>query len=144
MGDLIHLIYTSAAREAEVPVSELEDILAISARNNARDGVTGMLLYAAGSFMQVLEGPERVVDGVFARVLRDPRHTGIVVIERGPIEERAFGQWSMGFRRLGRREMADHPAFAPWFEQGFAPARIQARPGLAMEILQEFAANQRG
>lgn len=102
-----------------------------------------MLLYAGGSFMQVLEGEEAAVDEIFARVEKDPRHTGILVIERAPIAARSFERWNMGFKRLGAEEAVDRPGYAPFFERGFDAAAIGARQGLALEMLIEFGRSQR-
>lgn len=77
----------------------LEDILAASRRNNARDGITGMLLYLQGGFMQVLEGNKDAVSATFERICRDGRHhNAMVLLDRDA--PRAFGEWSMGFRRV--------------------------------------------
>jgi hypothetical protein len=139
---LHHLIYVSAAREL-LGDAELDGILASSARNNAAHGITGMLLYASGSFMQVLEGEEADVERTYARILPDRRHQSPFVIERGPIPARSFGSWSMGFRRLGPRDAALHPQYAPLFAGGFDAAKIGARPGIALDLLRQFGRNQR-
>lgn len=139
---LIHLIYVSTARAA-ADAAMLETILATSSRNNTRDEITGMLLYAGGTFMQVLEGEESVVDATHHRIEHDPRHTGIFVLERAPIAERSFSQWSMGFRQVGTADVEANPAFAPFFSEGFDAARIGAKPGVALSILQHFGINQR-
>ena len=139
---LINLIYVSSAR-TELAAKELLRILESSARRNTPQEVTGMLLYLNGSFMQVLEGEEAMVDETYARILRDPRHTGLVLIERAPINARSFGHWSMGFKHLGATDVAAHPAYAPFFSDGFDAAAIGAKKGLAFEILADFALGQR-
>ncbi|MEO1442551.1 MAG: BLUF domain-containing protein, partial [Chloroflexota bacterium] len=57
---LVSLVYVSYATE---PMSgaELEALMAKSSANNKPLGVTGMLLYRQGFFIQVLEGEEDVV-----------------------------------------------------------------------------------
>jgi hypothetical protein len=119
--------------------SALKDILAASVRNNEASGLTGMLLYAGGSFMQVLEGDEEAVDATLARISGDPRHHGVFEIDRSPIDERAFANWRMGFRRLDAADVVTHPGYAPLFQPGFEPAVLGAKPGIALELLQEFA-----
>lgn len=42
-------------------------MLAKSRSNNVRDGISGMLLYRDGDFLQVLEGPEDKVRAAFDR-----------------------------------------------------------------------------
>ncbi|MCA9738410.1 MAG: BLUF domain-containing protein, partial [Gemmatimonadetes bacterium] len=63
---------------------------------NTRLGVTGLLLFHEGSFIQVLEGPPDVVEALYARIETDPRHGGALVLSRGLVEERSFGEWRMG------------------------------------------------
>ncbi len=46
------LLYASNT-DRDIPDSLLEDILDASRRNNAASGITGILLYIAGGFMQV-------------------------------------------------------------------------------------------
>lgn len=135
---LVRVIYVSTADHA-VDTSALQDILEASSRNNESSGLTGMLLYAGGSFMQVLEGEEEAVDATLARMRRDPRHSGVLELDRSPIDERAFAHWRMGYRRLEASDVEAHPGYAPFFEHGFDPAALGAKRGVAIELLQEFA-----
>ena len=64
---LTHLVYISSARRL-FTTEELRDLLAVSRRNNAREDVTGMMLYRGGSFMQVLEGPQDAVLDLYQRI----------------------------------------------------------------------------
>lgn len=136
---LIHLIYVSTARE-EFDNRELQHILEASARNNTPRGITGMLIYAGGSFMQILEGEAAAVDETYRRITQDPRHHDIFLIERETIQERDFGDWHMGFRRIGIQDIAAHPAYTPFLANGHIdPARIGAKPGAALDMLKDFA-----
>ena len=104
-SDLIHCVYaSSAARNFET--GELAGILELARANNARLGLTGMLLYAEGSFFQVLEGPADLVDKLYASIERDPRHDQVTLIMREPIPRRAFDTWSMGFHQVSLAELA--------------------------------------
>ena len=76
----------------------LAEILSASRRNNQVCGVTGILLYIEGGFMQVLEGEEVAVTDTFERICGDKRHWNTMVLldRHAP---RAFSDWSMGFER---------------------------------------------
>ncbi|MFO1247604.1 MAG: BLUF domain-containing protein [Alphaproteobacteria bacterium] len=76
----------------------LDEILAVSRHNNAEAGITGMLLYLEGGFMQVLEGEDAAVTQTYTRICRDKRHWNTMVLldRQAP---RAFGEWSMGFEK---------------------------------------------
>ena len=76
---------------------QIEHILAVSRRNNARDGVTGALLYNRGCFAQVLEGPLAAIERVFERIGRDERHSDVTVVSFEPVERYEFAEWSMAF-----------------------------------------------
>ena len=103
---------------------ELGDILEVSRRNNEARGITGMLLYLAGTFLQVLEGPREEIEPLIETIRCDERHSGIRVLLEGPLPARSFGGWSMGFLNLtdvkpselpGYSEFLSHKASAPDF-----------------------------
>ena len=60
-------------------------------RNNARVGVTGLLLYREGNFMQALEGREEDVTGVHGRIAGDPWHRGLITPLKRPQAKRLYG-----------------------------------------------------
>lgn len=93
------VIYASAALR---PFSEAElaELLAAARANNERLGVTGMLLYDAGSFLQVLEGEPLVLPSLFEKIGRDKRHHRVVALLERNIEQRQFGEWRMGFASM--------------------------------------------
>lgn len=96
MSALIHLIYVSKSSNA-FSSSDIIDLLSKSRDRNRQLNVTGMLLYEQGSFFQVLEGEEDVVNNLFATICNDPRHTSIVKIISEAIFKRDFVDWSMGY-----------------------------------------------
>jgi hypothetical protein len=65
---------------------------------NEREGVTGVLLYAGGAFLQYLEGPEEGLTRVYGAIVRDPTHHQIFEMIREPVARREFSQWTMGYR----------------------------------------------
>jgi len=131
---LQQLIYASAAcRPFDAP--ELGQLLRTARANNARDGVTGMLLYADGSFFQVLEGEVDVVDAVFAKIERDARHVQVTQIIREPIPRRAFDSWTMGFYRLPNDELAGLVGVNHFFDQAHA---VAVDSGRARKLLAAF------
>ncbi|CAN5421162.1 hypothetical protein BH10PSE5_BH10PSE5_31200 [soil metagenome] len=95
---LICLAYLSTATAPFDPEA-LAALIETSQRNNARRGVTGMLCYYDGSFLQFLEGAAAEVESALAVISRDPRHTGLIEMYRAPIAGRAFPDWSMALMR---------------------------------------------
>ncbi|MGK6325395.1 BLUF domain-containing protein [Sphingomonas sp. DT-51] len=83
--------------EGDAFAAELARILAKSQANNARDGITGALMFNAGCFAQVLEGPLEQVEAAFERIQQDERHGEVSLLTLGGIDARSFPNWAMGF-----------------------------------------------
>ncbi|MGR9073214.1 MAG: phosphate-starvation-inducible PsiE family protein [Gammaproteobacteria bacterium] len=96
---MIRLVYMSNAVKP-MSAKELMGLLKKAQANNSRRNITGVLLYANQTFVQVLEGEDSIVDRVFETIKKDSRHRGVKLIERVPIENREFPDWSMGFEEL--------------------------------------------
>ncbi|WP_375383625.1 BLUF domain-containing protein [uncultured Sphingomonas sp.] len=94
---MLQLVYISTAR-GEPLVSQ---ILAVSRRNNSRDGITGLLYHDGVRFLQALEGPTDKVEAAFERIRADEQHRAAVVLSRREVETREFGSWEMAARRPG-------------------------------------------
>ena len=96
---MIHLIYLSYST-TKLSTDDLDSILETSRSNNQENNITGLLVYYERDFLQILEGEDEVVMATFNRILADPRHRGIIILDQSPIEHRDFEQWSMGFKRM--------------------------------------------
>ena len=93
----MHQVVYSSAAVAPFSEAELTALLARARVNNERLGVTGILLYHDGSFLQVLEGQEPVLDALLQVISGDKRHHRVVQLLKRQIETRHFDQWRMGF-----------------------------------------------
>ena len=115
---LVHCIYSSHSTKPDLSTDELDAILEQSRRNNEKVDVTGILLHYAGTFFQVLEGEEDVVEKLYARIAQDPRHERVAKIVQEPIEERAFGDWTMGYPKITRKDLEQIPGLNDFFNHG--------------------------
>lgn len=108
---LHRVLYVATARK---PLSrdELATLLEKSRVNNERDGVTGMMLYRDGLFIQALEGPAAAVSDLMGRIRKDSRISSCDVIDEGNTGERIFSEWRMAFRNLDDPGIASHPGFS--------------------------------
>lgn len=93
---MIRLIYKSVS-PTDMSAQDISGILSVARRNNAKDEITGMLIYKNRQFLQVLEGEAGKVEACYARVARDPRHSQIEVLSRCPARSRTFTKWLMGY-----------------------------------------------
>lgn len=96
---MIELAYTSTASWL-YSGEDIATILEISRRNNARDGITGILLYKSGSIMQLLEGEPDALRRLYAKLLGDVRHHQVTKLYERPLAARSFSQWSMAFEAV--------------------------------------------
>lgn len=120
---MIQLAYASAATRP-FSTQELSELLRKARENNEARGITGLLVHHAGSFFQVLEGEDQIVDEVFHNIKQDPRHDRVMQVMRCEIEERDFKQWRMGFYEANARDLLQMKGFSEFFQKGF-----ERRPG---------------
>lgn len=97
---------------------DLANLLMTSRSNNARLGITGMLLHREGRFIQVLEGPDEAVRERLAVIARDPRHTAVHTIVDERVEDRLFPAWTMGYRAVTDDLASVIPGYADVFDTG--------------------------
>lgn len=124
---LYQRIYVSTAVE---PFDEqrLEELLRQSRSANSAVDVSGVLIYENGQFIQLLEGGREAVEGIFARVLRDPRHRNIITFLSAAAEGgRIFPGWSMGYFRLRRTGRGEEGLLDPDYAE--AGERLRAHAG---------------
>lgn len=108
------LIYASTATR---PMNEhdLSEVLRQSRERNTAMGITGMLLYRDGAFLQVLEGEKAAVQKLYAAICADDRHRAVVQLAGKTVEARSFSDWTMAFRNLDDADASDLPdGFAPF------------------------------
>lgn len=102
---MLSIIYISRAVRP-LNRQELAGLLTDARDRNRRTGVTGLLLYCEGRFLQLIEGPDEAIDCLFAAIGRDSRHREVTLIAREACERRAFATWNMAFEQLTTPEWA--------------------------------------
>ena len=133
--DLVLCIYCSAAAE-DFTTDDLTRLLAQCREQNAEKGLTGMLVYSDRTFFQALEGERSVVEALLHKLGSDERHGRITKLILEPIEQRSFDQWTMGFARVGKRELANIPGLNDFFSQG--RSLLELDDGRAKKLLGAF------
>ncbi|MDB5869231.1 MAG: hypothetical protein JWP96_1563 [Polaromonas sp.] len=91
---LVRLLY--ASRAVDSSADAINGILAHSRQYNPTLGITGILCYGAGVFLQAIEGGRMAVNELYGHIQKDPRHKDVVLLDYEEISERRFGGWSMG------------------------------------------------
>lgn len=102
---LLQLIYSSDA-SPDLELADFEKMLGdFRVRNRAR-GITGVLLFINGVFVQVLEGDNDRVLSLLRSLERDPRHHDLKVFYRSFVDERSFDSWSMAYLSPSAEEVS--------------------------------------
>ncbi|TFZ01473.1 BLUF domain-containing protein [Ramlibacter rhizophilus] len=91
---LVRLLYCSRAVDPSPDV--IESILAQSRQHNPTCGITGILCYGGGIFLQAIEGGRMPVSDLYGHIQRDPRHKDVALLHYEEISERRFSGWTMG------------------------------------------------
>jgi hypothetical protein len=136
-------MYASRATQA-VNQEELLAILRKSKANNPAIGITGVLCFSEGIYLQALEGGRSAVNKLYNRIAADPRHCDVELLSYEEIGERRFAGWSMGQVNLARLNPAlllkysEKPSLDPFavsgrvsmalFEELMATASVVGQP----------------
>lgn len=132
---LIRVVYQSTSLISRIQGAfraELASILESCARRNPALGVTGVLIYERGRFIQLLEGPPASVDELLDDIETDTRHGIFKILWRTPATTRMFEQWSMAFVDAGAAPL---PAGAASLWEHAGPMELAARLAFAAEHL---------
>lgn len=135
---MISVAYISkSAKKFSTP--ELIKMLDSFRKNNERDGISGVLLYnGAGTFIQVLEGNEVVVDSLYQKIKQDTRHSKVTCLRRANINNRSFSEWRMGFRKLSNDELVDVSKMTIFMDDDKLEHFVSDDADFALKILTNF------
>lgn len=111
-SDLTHLIYVSRAsnefaKAASVDGRVIRELAEICNTNNRALGITGLLIYGRGRFVQLLEGSHASVHELYGIIREDPRHTQIQHVLSGAARSPLFRSWHMGVLDLTHARQSD-------------------------------------
>ncbi len=128
---------------SDLPEVELERILAGARKKNLELGITGVLLFHNGEFVQLLEGPREAVLHVYHDIIvRDRRHRGLTIGWEGAIEQRRFRDWSMGYRPLAELDRTQTPGLVEFLQNGVLgldfSRELASGPRLLLSIYAQF------
>lgn len=134
---MLSIIYASTAVKL-FSKEELFDLLESSRVNNIEKGITGMLLYRGGNFIQTIEGEAEAVEKLYAKIEKDPRHKDVTLLSKDPIKNRQFPDWSMGFGNIDEMTVAQLEGYTEFLSEDFTPAYFREKPTRAYILLLNF------
>ncbi len=136
------IVYASQAART-ISDDDLEGILEASRRSNTECAVTGLLLYCAESFLQIIEGELEHLTATYKRIGADDRHCNLRLLAFTQIESRRFAEWTMGFEHLDEtRLVSELPGFLPETTYPLVSANLIKNAAVAETLLSLYAKNQ--
>lgn len=119
---LVRLLYASRAIDSNPEA--IDAILAQSRNYNPTCGITGILCYGGGIFLQAIEGGRMAVSELYGHIQKDVRHKDVVLLHYEEITERRFGGWTMGQVNMSKintnilLKYAERPELDPYSVSG--------------------------
>lgn len=132
-SQIASVVYSSVATRS-FSEGDLRDLLRSSRHRNGALNLTGLLLYRAGRFLQVLEGPEHFVRDRMRSIATDPRHTAVRILLRERRQQRQFPSWTMRFESIG--DVLSNEV--PDFERSFVDAGQDEDPSNTVRVTKEL------
>ncbi len=134
---LVCVIYVSKVAES-MDDEALAELVDECRSNNERHGVTGILLYGDGCFIQAIEGEDETVRSLLESIDDDARQTDITILQDIPIKERSFGEWTMGFSNLDRLDTSQYPELERLGKVCLEPAYFETASISPLDLLLTF------
>jgi hypothetical protein len=134
---LFHLIYSS---QATMRLSQpgLLDLLKHARLRNETRGLTGMLLYRNGMYLQFLEGKPEEVTGLLDRLRGDGRHKNIAMLREGNLRGRLFPDWSMGYKNLAGLRSSQVPGYSECLQGHYENSRDTDPTELLVRMIRDI------
>ena len=119
---LVRLLY--ASRAIDTSPGAIDAILSQSRQFNPSSGITGILCYGGGIFLQAIEGGRAAISELYGHIQRDARHKDVELLQYEEISERRFAGWTMGAVNISKinasilLKYAEKPELNPYTVSG--------------------------
>ena len=134
---MIQVSYVSRSKET-MTAADLLALLYECRSKNQRRQVTGLLLYANGTFLQAIEGEEDVIDSLIDTICQDDRHAEIQMLQRKEIPERQYSEWSMGFDEISDESLKDVEGLRDFGAVDFTFENLSGNAAVVDSLLQHY------
>ena len=134
---MICIVYISSANLG-LSRGEILNIVDDSRINNNKNGLTGLLLFNKGTFMQLLEGEENAVDALYKKIEKDRRHTDVKLLLKETITHRNFSNWTMGFKDIEKLKEKNSEYLNSFLTEDLNFSIYQNNPYRALGFLETF------
>ena len=140
---IVQLVYVSSlSLKGRLSKSMFDEIEAQATLHNEKNGITGVLCYGNGQFLQCIEGEKTKIADLQVRIFNDKRHKNLEVLLLREIKQPQFLDWSMRLLFLERwmwspatkKQAARLSTFLPFSPHSWRPERTAQ----FLEVIQSF------
>jgi hypothetical protein len=104
----LHEVLYVSTLSPDSPVKVVSQIAAKARTANEAAGVTGLLVFDGMRFCQQIEGPRKAVLALTERIRHDARHVNVEILHHGPLAERRFRRFSLGYAAVDDVDVLAH------------------------------------
>lgn len=131
---LVQLVYVSSLTlGSRLNTSIFDDVERHARDYNQQHGITGILCYGSGQFLQCIEGEKAHVFELQRRIFADSRHKNVETLLLQNIDTRSFVDWRMRLLFLERwlwspaskKQAAQLSPYLPFLPHGWSPERTE-------------------
>jgi hypothetical protein len=128
--------YVSSSRKG-MALKEIEEMVEKAAKYNSDNGITGIMLFKGGIFLQLLEGEASKINTLFeSKIKKDDRHSNIIEIFNIEARERMFEEWSMAFHEVSELDIKMVNEMLSWTKLISAVKEIDSH--IILHMLERF------
>lgn len=134
---MICMIYISSAALG-LSDKQIVNLVKVSQKSNEQLGITGILLYSGGNFMQLIEGKESAVETLYEKIRQDHRHRDVTLLFREKITQKNFDNWLIGYRNIDNLRKIDPDLLTPFLDEDLNFASYIKNPHRSLQFLEVF------
>lgn len=93
----LHEVLYLSTLAPDAPLKVVASIASQARKANQAAGITGLLVFDGMQFCQHIEGPRKAVLALTERIRQDPRHVDVDILYHGPLAQRRFRHFGLGY-----------------------------------------------
>jgi len=90
------ITYVSTA-DPSLSVETIHVLLQSAEKNNLKNQINGIFIFSEGNFFQILEGEESIIQYLFEKIKKDPRHYDIIKLLDKETSVHSFNNYKSSF-----------------------------------------------
>ncbi|MEM9681232.1 MAG: BLUF domain-containing protein [Bacteroidota bacterium] len=101
---MLKIVCYKSKSDESLYISDLQNLFSSTKLTNDQRNIHGVLALHKGTFFQVIEGEEAVIDTLYEAIKKDTRHSEIIEVLNEPINAPLFKDFSTGYAIVNNME----------------------------------------